>query len=211
MTLSLSDESPSPIESNKSELAETALIPAPPHHRRNDEVPFLASFIEFPEAYQLQIITNLVHNIPKVGTTTDILVIAHWLSFLPGYFGKSKALDAAMTCFTTQQIGTACDDEQMLRYGRSSYVQALVQLQKALNNPEEAVKSETQCAAMLLCIYEVNSSTLSRVQIQADPQYSYSPVPPRSIRGRNMPRALLDSCSFAALASSTMSSTIQCW
>jgi hypothetical protein len=157
MTLGSSSEepSPSPIEIIRPEITISTLVPVPPKRRRIEEVPFLPSVIEFPEAYQLQLISTLVDNLPKSGSTSDILVIARWLSFLPGRFGKSKALDAAMTCFTTQQIGTACDDQQMLRYGRSSYVQALVQLQKSLNNPVEAVKSETQCAAMLLCVYEV--------------------------------------------------------
>jgi hypothetical protein len=161
LTLGSSSEepSPSPVDIISPEIAISALVPVPPSKRRKiEQVPFLPSVIDFPQAYQLQLITTLVNNLPQTGSTSDILVIARWLSFLPGRFGKSKALDAAMTCFTTQQIGTACDDQQMLRYGRSSYVQALVQLQKSLNNPVEAVKSETMCAAMLLCIYEVGSA-----------------------------------------------------
>lgn len=165
MTLSSSPEEPSPSptetiirpEFTRPELNNYTLMPTPTKWRKIEEAPFLPSVIEFPEAYQLQLISTLVNNLPKSGSSSDILVIARWLSFLPGRFGKSKALDAAMTCFTTQQIGTACDDQQMLCYGRSSYVQALVQLQKALNSPLEAVKSETQCAAMLLCVYEVGS------------------------------------------------------
>jgi hypothetical protein len=161
MTLGSSSEepSPSPIEIIRPEITISTLVAVPQKRRKIEEVPFLPSVIEFPEAYQLQLISTLVDNLPKSGSTSDILVIARWLSFLPGKFGKSKALDAAMTCFTTQQIGTACDDQQMLRYGRSSYVQALVQLQKSLNNPVEAVTSETQCAAMLLCVYEVGLLT----------------------------------------------------
>lgn len=149
--------SPEYVTSCRPNFAVGPVIHIPQKRRKVEEVPFLPSVIEFPEAYQLQLISTLVDNLPKSGSTSDILVIARWLSFLPSRFGKSKALDAAMTCFTTQQIGTACDDQQMLRYGRSSYVQALVQLQRSLNNPVEAVKSETQCAAMLLCVYEVGN------------------------------------------------------
>lgn len=172
MTLGSSSEeqSPSPVEHVgpkfiTSEIVTTCrpnfavgtVVHMPQKQCKIDEVPFLPSVIEFPEAYQLQLISTLVDNLPKSDSTSDMLVIARWLSFLPGRFGKSKALDTAMTCFTTQQIGIAGDDQQMLRYGRSSYVQALVLLQRSLNNPVEAVKSETQCAAMLLCVYEVGN------------------------------------------------------
>lgn len=164
------DASPSPVEIVGPEFVTPepavtnhgpnfAVVQTPQQRCEIQQMPFLPSVIEFPEAYQLQLISTLVDDLPKSDSASDMLVIARWLSFLPGRFGKSKTLDAAMICFTTQQIGTACDDQQMLRYGRSSYVQALVQLQRSLNNPVEAVKSETQCAAMLLCVYELFAGT----------------------------------------------------
>ena len=43
----------------------------------------------------------------------------------------------------------------MVKAGQPTYVLALAQLQKALNSSTEALRSETQAAAFLLCTYEV--------------------------------------------------------
>lgn len=118
--------------------------------------PSIYSHIPSPSSYQAQCLSVLVDHLPRHNANSDILIMAHWMSFLPSQFGRRKLLDAAITCFTTQQIGTTQKDRRMLEYGHTTYIQALGRLQKAINSPREAASSETLCAAMLLCIYEVS-------------------------------------------------------
>jgi hypothetical protein len=169
ISFSASSESPSPTES--SSITTFQCLPSPPHSSGSPELqlatiekqyedtpdPSIYFSISSPNLYQAQCLSILVDYLPKQNANSDILIMSRWMSFLPSRFGRSKALDAAITCFTTQQIGTDRNDQKLLGYGRSTYVQALGRLQKAINNPSEARSSETLCAAMLLCIYEVRS------------------------------------------------------
>ena len=135
------------------------------------------------QQYQLQLITALADSLPTANSN-GYHIMSRWIQFLPERFGRSKALDAAIASFTTQQIGTSFGDKQMLRYGSKAYVKALACLQKSLNDPVEAITSETQCAAMLLCIYEVFSLlTISVFIMSLTPRLSYSQVPPLLILG----------------------------
>ncbi len=52
-------------------------------------------------------------------------------------------------------MGLTHHNEQMTRYARVTYGQALCSLQKALYDPVQVATSETLCAASLLCLYEV--------------------------------------------------------
>jgi hypothetical protein len=168
ISFSTSSESPSPTEC--SSISSFQCLPSPPQSSKSPEVqlvtlnehyesspdPFLCFSISSPALYQAQCLSYLVEFLPKRNATSDILIMSRWMSFLPSRLGRSKALDTAIACFTTQQIGTSQNDQKMLGFGRSTYVQALGRLQKAINDPSEASTSETLCAAMLLCIYEVS-------------------------------------------------------
>jgi hypothetical protein len=143
---------PSPTEYTISPIEQQALA-IEPYEKPSD--PFLCFSIHSPAVYQAQCLSFLVDDLPGQSDPADLELLPRWMSHIPPRVGRSKALDAAITCFTTQQIGTAQDDQRLLTYGRSTYVHALNRLQKAINNPTEAASSETLCAAMLLCIYEV--------------------------------------------------------
>jgi hypothetical protein len=167
LSFSASPESPSPIEFHSTTPSQC--LPSPPQSNSSPELqiatlhqhyesspdPNICFSLSSPSSYQTQYLSILVQHLPKQSANSDILVMSRWMSFLPSKFGTSRALDSAIACFTTQQIGTTRNDLKMLGYGRSTYVQALGRLQKAINNPYEAGTSETLCAAMLLCIYEV--------------------------------------------------------
>jgi hypothetical protein len=111
--------------------------------------------IQSHRQYQLQLVTSLCDSLPKTTNPQEIQMMTTYLRHLPERFGNSKALDAAVVAFTTQQIGTTFDDFQMLRSGRDAYVQALSLLQSSLNDSWEALRSETLATASLLCTYEV--------------------------------------------------------
>jgi hypothetical protein len=173
ISFSPSSESPSPIEF--SSTSPSQCLPSPPQSNSSPELqiatlhqhfenvpdPSICFSISSPSLYQAQCLSILMEHLPKQNANSDILIMSRWMSFLPSRFGRSRALDTAIACFTTQQIGTTHNDAKMLGYGRSTYVQALGRLQKAINSPQEAGTSETLCAAMLLCIYEVGSARYS--------------------------------------------------
>jgi hypothetical protein len=194
ISFSASSESPSPTEC--SSVASFQFLPSPPRSSKSPELqlatvdkqheipqdPFLCISISSPTLYQAQCLAFLVDFLPKHNANSDILIMSRWMSFLPSKFGRSKALDAAIACFTTQQIGTARNDQKILGHGRSTYVQALGRLQKAINNPSEASASETLCAAMLLCIYEVSAGhDVNGKHILI--HHSFLPEQPHSIPG----------------------------
>jgi len=120
--------------------------------------PLISLSISSPMTYQAQCLSVLMDHLPPNLANSDTLIMSRWISFLPSRFGKTKALDSAIACFTTQQIGTTRNDQRMLRYSRSTYIQALGRLQKAISNPAEVGSSETLCATMLLCVYEVSGT-----------------------------------------------------
>ncbi|KIW02968.1 hypothetical protein, variant 2 [Verruconis gallopava] len=109
--------------------------------------------------YQLQLISSLCENLPTTRSSEEIQMISGYLMHLPAHFGNSRALDAAAVAFAAQQIGTICGDKQMIGRGRDAYVRALSCLQRALNDPAEATRSETNSSALLLCIYELFAGT----------------------------------------------------
>ena len=83
------------------------------------------------------------------------MAMSRWLSFVPERLGTSSALDKAVRCFTAHHVATTHGNEQMVRYGRVVYGQALSSLQKSLYDPMAVTSSERLCATMLLCMYEV--------------------------------------------------------
>jgi hypothetical protein len=80
-----------------------------------------------------------------------------WLSCITTRLGTSSTLDKAIRCFTTHYFGKLSGNEQMVRYSRSAYGEALSGLQRTLNSFPDVTSSETLSAATLLCLYEVGN------------------------------------------------------
>lgn len=78
-----------------------------------------------------------------------------WLSFLPSIYGGSSTLDAAIRSFVAHHFGKTFQNDQMVKYARSSYGEALHRLRRALLNSDEVLSSNIFCAVVILCIYEV--------------------------------------------------------
>lgn len=149
----------------------------------SDIVVSLPVTVQPQKQYQQQLINSICDMVPGSTDAREIQMSTTYLRQLPDRFGNSKALDAAIVAFTTQQLGTTSDDMQMIRCGQNSYVQALTLLQRALNRRDEALSSETHATALLLCTYEVRC--FSRVELHyTDICYcSFLQVQLHSIRG----------------------------
>ncbi|PLB46047.1 C6 zinc finger domain protein [Aspergillus steynii IBT 23096] len=90
-------------------------------------------------------------------------VISRWLRALPAVYGRNRALDSTIKCFVSHHVGYMTCNGQALWYARSAYVEALARLRKALESPAEGLSSETFCAVLLLCLYELFSNTTDSV------------------------------------------------
>lgn len=152
-----------------------------------DLIVTLPATISPHKQYQLQLVTSLCENLPTPKDQREIQVMSGYLRHLPDRFGNSKALDAAILAFATQQIGTTFSDTQMIQSGRDSYVRALALLQKSLSHSGEAFKSETHATAYLLCTYEVWSCPF---QFNRSVTKSYV-----VIRRHNLSQVLDETCS----------------
>ncbi|KAJ5808774.1 hypothetical protein N7474_010043 [Penicillium riverlandense] len=82
-----------------------------------------------------------------------------WFSLLPTIYGENQTLDATIRCFTAHHCGSVIQNEQMIRYSRSAYGEALHRLRRSLQNGEEGFSSHIFCAVVLLCLYELFTDT----------------------------------------------------
>lgn len=82
-------------------------------------------------------------------------IVSRWLGFLPSIYGENPTLDATIKSFVAHHFGKVCQDDQMIKYARSSYGEALHRLRRSLLSPTEFLSSNIFCAVVLLCVYEV--------------------------------------------------------
>jgi len=121
----------------------------------------LASTIHSPRMYQVQCLSTWIEDISRSpSSVSDEITIAQMFFFIPARLGTSNALDMAVRCLTVHHLGITQGNEEIVRHGRYAYGKALCNLQKAINDPGEALSSETLCATMILSIYEVDYNSL---------------------------------------------------
>ena len=104
-----------------------------------------------------QTINAIIQNLHESHAASDIRVFAPWLKDVPEHLGQKITLDSAMAAFTLHLLGKAKRDDVLVQESRHIYGQSLGALQKALNHPVEWKSSETLCATMLLCLFEVGA------------------------------------------------------
>jgi hypothetical protein len=106
----------------------------------------------------MQLLSTWIEDISgKASQIPDEVTIARLFCFIPACLGGSSALDSAVHCLTVHYLGIQQGNEEITRYGRLAYGKALCDIQKAIDDPVEAMKSTTLCATMILSLYEVNS------------------------------------------------------
>jgi hypothetical protein len=74
--------------------------------------------------------------------------------------GQKALLDGAMCSLSMHMFGKEVHDPHVVAKSRTLYGQCLGELQSALRHPSEWKASETLCAAILLCMFEVRESAV---------------------------------------------------
>jgi hypothetical protein len=121
----------------------------------------LVSTIHSPWMYQVQCLSAWIEDVSRSpSSVSDEITIARLFFFIPARLGTSNALDMAVRCLTVHHLGIMQGNKEIVRHGRYAYGKALCNLQKAINDPGEALSSETLCATMILSIYEVDYNSL---------------------------------------------------
>lgn len=107
----------------------------------------------------LQSLGALIDDFSQPTPVNQKHVTSHWFGFLPSVYGRSRTLDATIKSFVAHHFGKALQNEQMVLYARSAYGEALHRLRKSLANPSECLSTHVFCAVVLLCTYEVRTTT----------------------------------------------------
>ncbi|KAF4984466.1 hypothetical protein FZEAL_367 [Fusarium zealandicum] len=89
--------------------------------------------------------------------STGICTIVSWVGI--GGLGKRALLDGAVCSFALQVAGKQRSDQELVAQSWTIYGTTLNELQMALRHPTEWRASETLCAAMLLCFFELFAGT----------------------------------------------------
>lgn len=100
-------------------------------------------------ALALKLIDHLTSPKP---TGFSIKQMGSFLDLVPAYIGTSRALDDALQCLCTAYVSFIRQTEIS---NRKEYLKALKSLRQALSNSEDALSSQTLCAAICLSWYEV--------------------------------------------------------
>ncbi len=100
-------------------------------------------------------VNTMLENLYIEKARTDLLLWGPWLVKVPAQLGKKVTLDSAMCTLTLHLLGKFKCNAAMVGQSRILYGQSLGALQQALNHPDEWKTSETLCATMILCMYEV--------------------------------------------------------
>ncbi|UNI14115.1 hypothetical protein JDV02_000783 [Purpureocillium takamizusanense] len=92
-------------------------------------------------------------------TRSDVSGFLSWVDL--GRLGSRAVLDGAMSSLAMHLVGKERADEDMIAYSRGVYGKSLIALQTSLRHETEWRSSETLCAAMLLCVFELFAGTAS--------------------------------------------------
>jgi hypothetical protein len=104
---------------------------------------------------QDQALAIVIEDLWSNPNATELKVFYRAFHLLPERLGKSRVLDSAIRCFSLHHLGRINDDERLIYAARSSYVEGLSRLQRALGHRKYWSSSETFSAAMVLCLYEM--------------------------------------------------------
>jgi hypothetical protein len=102
-----------------------------------------------------QIVFAYLNTVNYTQTHRDLQVFDPWFKDVPRHLGHKPVLDNAMAAFSLHMLGKSNDDKNLIHHSRTIYGQSLITLQRALNDPVEWKSSETLCATMILCLFEV--------------------------------------------------------
>jgi hypothetical protein len=99
------------------------------------------------------LLINMVEVSSSYSQSTDVFTLLSWLNL--DRLGKRAVLDGAVCSFALHLAGKASSNTALVAQSRTMYGLALSELQAALRHSTEWKTSETLCAAILLCYFEV--------------------------------------------------------
>lgn len=99
------------------------------------------------------LLLNMIESSTNYTRSTDVFILLSWLNI--DRLGKRALLDGAICSFALHLTGKANSNADLVAKSRSIYGLALNELQAALQHSTEWKASETLCAAILLCYFEV--------------------------------------------------------
>lgn len=111
------------------------------------------SFLISPAPLRGQFINTILDVARTTIQNRDVTGFFSWMNL--GRVGTSAGLDGALCSLAMQIVGKNAGDENLLVQSRTMYGKSLQDLQQALQHRSRWKSSETLCAAILLCIFEV--------------------------------------------------------
>ncbi|KFG86196.1 C6 zinc finger domain protein [Metarhizium anisopliae] len=106
-----------------------------------------------------EFVSTIVASVKADISKADISGFLSWCDM--DKLGVKAVLDGAMCSLALHLVGKENEDESMVAHSRTIYGHSLGQLQMSLRHEAEWKTSETLCAAMLLCIFELFAGTNS--------------------------------------------------
>ncbi|KAF4969784.1 hypothetical protein FSARC_3061 [Fusarium sarcochroum] len=110
--------------------------------------------LELPRA---QFLLNMIETSSVYAQSTDVFNILSWLSI--DRLGKRALLDGAVSSFVLHLTGKERSDTDLIAQSRTMYGLTLNELQSTLQHSSEWKASETLCAAIILCYFELFAGT----------------------------------------------------
>jgi hypothetical protein len=117
--------------------------------------PSTPPIIQSLNANEGQFLAVVIDNLCQSPSRNEVRLFHRVFNFLPERAGRSRVLDSSIRCFTLHHLGTMNNDERLIHSARSTYVEALIRLQRALDHRREWASSETMASGFTLCMYEM--------------------------------------------------------
>ncbi|KAM5358433.1 hypothetical protein ACJZ2D_015278 [Fusarium nematophilum] len=151
-TSSLASGSTSSTAESQDLVATLACRPGP----LVNATPSLAPSLKLPRA---NVLYNMIESSFLISATTDIFGILSWVGI--DRLGTRAVLDGAVCSLALHLVGKQTSDSDLVAQSRTMYGTTLNELQVALRHSSEWRSSETLCAAILLCYFELFAGTSS--------------------------------------------------
>ncbi|KAM4060247.1 fungal zn(2)-Cys(6) binuclear cluster domain-containing protein [Hirsutella rhossiliensis] len=119
----------------------------------------LTALVAAPRPNRGQYISTMVYTVRASISLSDATDFLCWIEL--GRLGARAVLDGAMCAVATHLVGKERADEAMVVHSRTIYGWSLAALRTSLGHATEWKSSETLCAAMLLCVFELFAGTAS--------------------------------------------------
>ena len=112
-----------------------------------------------PTAYQTQLLSNWIHSISTPRTSPNFQNDGVWLGDVASRSKQSCALVWAIRSVAVSHLARQAADERLIQTARRIYGKALIKLNRALQNSDEGLSSDTLSATIFLSFYEIFNCT----------------------------------------------------